>query len=388
MKTAAVIAEFDPFHNGHAFLLEKARTLTGADSVVVLLSGDFVQRGLPASACRRSRAEMALRCGADLVLSYPVRFCTSSAETYASRAVEILTRLGVCDFLVFGSECGETAPLLEAARYFVSESADYREALRERLRNGDSYPAARAAASPFGSLLETPNNTLGIEYCKAILRTGSPLVPRTAERIPGISASAIREAAGTDRERETAERLMPGPAARILLREKERSGTVSADDLTVLLRDRLRRLQSAEDAAGYYEVPAPLASAIFRERNRCSSFSSFSEELKTKDRTLSAVRRALLHIALGIGKREAGETGLYTQILGFGKAGEEILGRIGKASSIPVVAKAADAERTLSPGALTLFREDTDACDLFEGIGALKAGRSAVPEIANPIVIV
>ena len=146
MKTAGIIAEYNPFHNGHAYQLAKARELTGADYLVVIMSGDFVQRGAPAILDQHDRAELALLGGADLVLQLPCHFALGSAQHFARGAVSLLTALGCVDFLCFGSEYGDTAPFLELADVLLHEPEEYRELLSGLLRNGLSFPTARAQA--------------------------------------------------------------------------------------------------------------------------------------------------------------------------------------------------------------------------------------------------
>ena len=147
MKTAAVIAEFNPFHNGHAFLLEKARALTNADYVMTLMSGDFVQRGEPALIDRHARAMMALSSGADLVLSSPTGVVLSSAEGYAEGSLKLLSSLGLVDYLVFGSECGDIRALTACAEALLHGDEAFKIKLMEGLKRGLSFPRARAEAS-------------------------------------------------------------------------------------------------------------------------------------------------------------------------------------------------------------------------------------------------
>lgn len=146
MTITAVIAEYNPFHNGHAYQLAKARELTGADYLVVIMSGDFVQRGAPAILDQHDRAELALLGGADLILQLPCHFALGSAQHFARGAVSLLTALGCVDFLCFGSEYGDTAPFLELADILLHEPEEYRELLSGLLRNGLSFPTARAQA--------------------------------------------------------------------------------------------------------------------------------------------------------------------------------------------------------------------------------------------------
>ena len=166
MKTAAVIAEYNPFHNGHQFHLECTRSLTGADYVVAVMSGDFVQRGQCAVTDKYARTRMALLGGADLVLELPALFACGSAGDFAAGAVALLDGLGVADALCFGSECGDIAPFLRAASLLCAESPAFQAALQGRLKEGWSFPKARAAAlfllpqqHPGAGILPVPDQT-------------------------------------------------------------------------------------------------------------------------------------------------------------------------------------------------------------------------------------
>ena len=192
MKTVGIIAEYNPFHNGHAYLIAEAKRITGADYAVVVMSGDFAQRGTPAIWDKYTRTRAALLGGADLVFELPVIYATASAEYFAEGGVALLTALGV-DAICFGSECGDIDALMEIARLFTNESPEFKTTLAQSLREGKSYPIARedayrahctAHALPVREdILCNPNNLLGIEYCKAILTQNSSLVPFTVQRI-------------------------------------------------------------------------------------------------------------------------------------------------------------------------------------------------------------
>ena len=206
MKTAGIIAEYNPFHRGHEYQIQYTREKLGADYVIVAMSGDYVQRGTPALISKHLRTEMALRCGADLVLEMPVSVSTASAEAFAMGGVSLLDSLGVVDILCFGSESGEITALKELAEVLVEEPEEYRILLKSFLSQGLSFPAARSQAlteyfknprnftgddfdgvltpllNQVTRILNTPNNILGIEYCKALLRLNSKIQPVTIRR--------------------------------------------------------------------------------------------------------------------------------------------------------------------------------------------------------------
>ena len=187
MKVTGIIAEYNPFHQGHAYHLARARELTGADRLLVVMGGNFMQRGEPAIVDKYARAEMALKNGADLVLELPAAAATGSAEYFAEGAVELLDASGVVDALCFGSELGKLAPLERAAALLLEEPEEYRQLLREELKRGKNFPEAReialSAFFPERELLSAPNNILAIEYLKALKRRKSSIEAVTIPRL-------------------------------------------------------------------------------------------------------------------------------------------------------------------------------------------------------------
>ena len=186
MKTVGIIAEYNPFHNGHQYHIQQSKNLTGADAAVVLMSGHFTQRGLPAVADKWQRAKWAIQGGADLVFELPFVYAVRSAELFAKGGISILHRLGV-DFVSFGSETGSLEPLLSAAKVLADEPPAFRQLLTEGLDTGLSFPAARQAAlhDYLGNTfpLSTPNDILAVEYLKWLCRLSSPVKPITLRRI-------------------------------------------------------------------------------------------------------------------------------------------------------------------------------------------------------------
>ena len=146
MKIVGIIAEYNPFHKGHEFHIEKAKKITGADAAIIIMSGDYVQRGIPSIMPKHLRTQMALACGADVVLELPVCYATGSAEYFATGAVSLLEALGCVDYLCFGSECGEIKILQQIADVLCKETELYKVLLQKHLKNGNAFPAARKLA--------------------------------------------------------------------------------------------------------------------------------------------------------------------------------------------------------------------------------------------------
>ena len=204
MKIVGIIAEFNPFHNGHRRIFEKARE-SGADHIVVVMSGDYVQRGLPAITDKFTRCAYALDQGADLVLELPIYYSLGSAEFFASGAISVLNHLGCVDTLLFGSEYEDISTTMEVAKILLEEPVEYTNQLKKASKEGLSYPAARQKAltsvlpslSDKSDLIVSPNNILGIEYTKALLRSGSTIGPMTISRSDNGYSSTVLPSEGS-----------------------------------------------------------------------------------------------------------------------------------------------------------------------------------------------
>ena len=413
MRVNGIIAEYNPFHNGHRYQMEESRRLTGADYTVVVMSGDFVQRGAPALADKQARAEMALRCGADLVLELPVLYAASSAEAFASGAVALLHGLGAVTHLCFGSECGDVDALGQIAAFLLDEPEQYRTALKAFLKQGLSYPSARAGAisacreagealpEGCGEILASPNNILGIDYIKALLRLESDMVPVTIQRVgagyhegfydgfpapaqsasrPGPSLSsalAIRQALQQGCTLARLAGFMPGESLQILNTYTEKARLLHADDFSPLL---------------FYKLSQSLSDRIAGQLNGFAGYESFCELLKTKNMTYTRISRCLLHILLGIEKAHMalGQSlghAPYARVLGFRRQAAPLLGAIGKLSSVPLVTKLADAKKSLEADAYRLLELDVRSSALYRAMACAHTGRPPKNEFSTPLVM-
>lgn len=402
-----IIAEYNPFHNGHAYQIEQARLLTGCDFLVVVMSGDYVQRGAPAVFDKYTRTRMALACGADLVLELPVACSCASAEFFASGAVSLLDGLGCVDFLCFGSESGDLQSLMEPARILAKESPVFQEALRRGLSLGLSFPAARkeafraCASNP--DILDLPNNILGIEYLKALLQRESSIKPVTIKREGQgyhdtlldsgfASASGIRRFLKQEEAPLSAlpalKESLPDPVMEVLKDALAHTLPVWEEDFSMLLRYELLR-QSASDLTRYADISPDLGRRLKNCADKFSSFSEFVALVKTKDVTYTRITRALFHILLNLtGEDTRNSVAMpYARILGFRKDHSRILGLLKENSRIPIIPKAADYKTYLTPDLQPLFEKDLFAANLYETIAAAKQKRAFLHDLKRSPVI-
>ena len=434
MKVTGIIAEYNPFHRGHKYQIDYCKKELGADYVIVAMSGDYVQRGTPALLSKHVRAEMALRCGADLVLEMPVSVSTASAEAFAMGGVSMLDGLHIVDSLCFGSEYGEVSALMELAEILVEEPEEYRQLLKEFLSNGLSFPSARCQAlteyfknphnftgddfdgvltpllNQIVQILNSPNNILGIEYCKALLRLKSNIKPVTLKR-QGMgyhetlaetdgsdrfsctdgstfaSASAIRELLKATLTPETISRIasqVPDEISLLLASSLQRNGFLTEDALDPLLSYCILK-ENADSFCSYLDVSRDLAERIMNRSNELNGFLQAASFLKTKELTQSRIQRALLHVILGI--REVPATVPYARVLGFRRESSTLLKEIKDSSSIPLITKLADANSLLDESGRSLLYETVFSSNLYEKLLCRKNGRNFVHEYQKQLVI-
>ena len=430
MNITGIIAEYNPFHNGHLYQLERARVDTSADYVIVVLSGDFVQRGAPAILDKYVRTQMALECGADLVLELPVCYAASSAEYFSMGAVSLLDKLGCVNYLSFGSECGNVKELLDIASIIIEETPAYREALNLYLRQGMHFAQANAKAvsaqfadsTSIEEVLSSPNNTLGIAYLKALFKRSSQIQPHTIKRqlsdyhdtdAGALSASAVRRSllssAAKSYEQPMAQtspelqNQIPASVFAALLSAYGKSYPIQEDDFSVQLVYRLRSLfaEAAQTSANkndialclteYADVSEDLAYRIYTSVSQYESFSQFCLLLKSKELTYSRISRALLHILLGI-KKSRLDTFVqddyisYARILGFRKEATPLFSEIKTNSKIPLISKLADAQKLLSTPAYQMLLADIHAADLYEQTACMKYRQPFQSEYSREII--
>ena len=386
MKLLGITAEYDPFHNGHAYHIREAKLRSGCDSLVVLMSGDFTQRGTPAIMDKYVRAEAALRNGADIVIELPVYSATASAEGFAEGAMRAFSDLGV-DCISYGVECGEkpeetVAQIREAASFFAEEPEEFRTLLKEALAEGMSYPVARHSAyrkltGEDGAFLSSPNNILAIEYEKAMLRlkasfTSVPIAragkgyhdPSPSEL---ASATAIRKLIIEDSSlSETV------PMNLLSLYEEPAKHPVTADDLSGALFSALHG-RSWQELAEFSDVSADTAKRLTEASKKPFTWTSLTEDLRERSHTLTHVNRALCHILLNITKDDeqryrAAAHVPYLHVLGIRKEAAPLLGQLADRSPAPLLVRLGKDMKTLPEDASRLFDRELAATALFSHI--------------------
>jgi predicted nucleotidyltransferase len=411
MKVNGIIAEYNPFHNGHKYQLDESLKLTGADYTVVVMSGNFVQRGDPALIDKHTRARMALLGGADLVLEIPSLYATSSAEYFANGSVSLLTKLGVVTHLCFGSECGDVSVLKRIAEILVDEPPEYAATLKRFMKQGMTYPNARTWAlmqhypdmAENKDVFSSPNNILGISYLKSILRQKSALEPVTIKRVgadyharylsaPLCSSLAIRQALCLDKSTEFLKEQMPSFACDLLSEQLASGSAAHSNDFSAALYYKL--LSEREFGyEKYLDVSPDLSDRIQNRLNEFKDCESFCDLLKTKEMTYTRISRCLLHIFLNITGEDmqtAAQLGYtpYARVLGFRKSAAPLMSAIKEKSSIPLVTKLADAEKQLSEEAFLMLKKDITTSQLYYGVLSGKTTQPTPNEYTIPLVIV
>lgn len=402
MKAVGLVTEYNPFHNGHLYHLNKAMELTGADISVAVMSGDFVQRGEPAVLDKYTRTSMALNSGVNLVVELPVNYAVSSAESFAAGALKVLDYVKA-DSIAFGSESGDIERLSKLAHILCDNEDTLYKEISKYTANGISYAAARQNVvekltdKDTAAMLTSSNNILAVEYLKAIIKNNYAIKPYTVQRQGDsyndtdirseyASATALRENLKADNISE----YIPVKAGLIL---SSNTNYIYPDDITEVLFTRLLDILFAsnydknvfiENVMQYPDVSKEIAGRLYKSAmdmitrtvpqgaeskdNGLFSFGSLCEHIKTKEVPLSRIKRALVRITLGLDKKhmEKYANEPYIRVLGFDKKGQEYLSYIRKTVEVPLITKTADYKEMLL--------DDIHAANIYNMIVAGKYG--------------
>ena len=352
-KILGIVAEYNPFHNGHLYHLEKAKEETGSSYTIAIISGNFTQRGSTSLVDKWSKAKMAISNGVDLVIELPVLYSTSSAENFADGAIKILNSLKVVDYLSFGSETSDISALNTFADVLYNEPKEYKNILSLELNKGLSYPKARENAlltylkgyNNLQNIISSPNNILGIEYLKALKKYKSNIQPIPIERFESsyndttytgkiASATAIRNIVKNNGF-DILKKLVPESTFSTLI-ENIKVGKI-LPDLSVFEKEiiYILRKMSIAEISNLPDVSEGLEFAIKNAANSCNSIIEFLNIIKSKRYTSSRLQRILLYALLGITKKDMAiskKTIPYIRVLGFNQRGKYLLSQITKAN--------------------------------------------------------
>lgn len=432
MSITAIIAEYNPMHKGHEYLIDRARQLTGADYVLVVMSGDFVQRGAPAIMNKYMRTKTALIGGADLVIELPSYYSLSSAEYFAKGAISLIDSLNIADSLCFGVECDDMRLLYELAEIpvfykekydafiskFTSDGFTFAKAdamaickiIGEMTDNTDSYVFSYSI-DELEQILSSPNNTLAISYIKALISINSPIKAYGIKRLDSdyhdnslgaLSSSAVRKEL-TDGNYAPLKDQLSDEMYDYLNTNLNITYPIDTDDYSDILVYKLMDIIFGNGnnikASGilrlteFLDVSESLAARIINYISDFKSFTQFTALLKTKDTTYLRISRALMHIVLNIKKSNfnkyvANNYSLYARILGFNESSSGILSLLKQNSTIPVISKLADAEKKISDElTMKLFNENTYSAEIYGHIASNKFKTDFIPEYSRPIVL-
>lgn len=350
-KVLGIIAEYNPFHNGHLHHLQNSLKLTNADYTIAIITGNFTQRGSTSLIDKWSKAEIALKNGIDLVIELPLLYSISSAENFAEGAIKILSSLNVVDYLSFGAETDDIVTLNVIADTLYREPKEYKNILSHELSKGLSYPKARENAllmylqdiRRFANVLSTPNNILGIEYLKALKKFKSPIMPVAIKRFDVgyndttyteniASATAIRNIVKNN-SLDILKKVVPENSFSTIL-ENIKIGHV-LPDLSTFEKQIIYNLRSMsiEEIANLPDVSEGLEYAIKNAANSCNSIVEFLSIIKSKRYTSTRLQRILLYSLLNITKKDmqiSRKTVPYIRILGFNERGRYIISEVAR----------------------------------------------------------
>ncbi len=396
MKVLGVIVEYNPFHNGHLYHIKKSKEISGADYVVSVMSGNFIQRGEPAIVNKWIRAKMALLSGVDLIIELPLPYAVSSAEFFAFGAIKILNDIGIVDYICFGSENSDINNLDAIAKILINEPESYKALLKKALSEGLSYPLSREIAlseyiesenfriDELSELLTSSNNILGIEYLKALRKLKSNITPLTIKRTNNTynssaltgnisSATSIRRhvmETSDSAEENLLKEVMPEVCLCILNKEfSSGRGPVFAENFEDIILALLRKMDTS-DIRKYPYISEGLENRIKKASLTSGSYYELVDNICTKRYTKTRIQRILMSILIGITSYDfdmfnqyGGPT--YARVLGFNEKGKYLLSKTKKKTSIPVILKTADFMQSCNPLVRKMLELESYSTDIY-----------------------
>lgn len=378
MNVVGIIAEYNPFHKGHAYQIQKAKEQCGAEFAVVVMNGDFVQRGEPAIFDKYTRTKEALLGGADLIFELPVRFGLSSAGDFAMGGILALNALPFVTHLCFGTETGDLTPLLQAATFLCDEPDSYRTRVKHFVKQGILYPKARSLALAAESGLPTgtwdsPNNILGLEYCVALQKLHSKIKPFTIRR------------EGQGYHDNDTPALSDFPSATFLRKQIRKAGekeNLSLSDFSSLIG---YSLLTAKDLCRIKDITPDLSDRIRNELPKYREINEFVKTIKNPSLTTGRIKRSFFQCLFDIEKEEPVMP--YLRVLGMKKEASSLLSQKENASCQILTKLAFDVPK-MDDTAKKLFAKDLLASDLYRQVFCHKYNQTLPNEYQHsPIVL-
>lgn len=378
MNVVGIIAEYNPFHKGHAYQIQKAKEQCGAEFAVVVMNGDFAQRGEPAIFDKYTRTKEALLGGADLIFELPVRFGLSSAGDFAMGGILALNALPFVTHLCFGTETGDLTPLLQAATFLCDEPDSYRTRVKHFVKQGILYPKARSLALAAESGLPTetwdsPNNILGLEYCVALQKLHSKIKPFTIRR------------EGQGYHDNDTPALSDFPSATFLRKQIRKAGekeNLSLSDFSSLIG---YSLLTAKDLCRIKDITPDLSDRIRNELPKYREINEFVKTIKNPSLTTGRIKRSFFQCLFDIEKEEPVMP--YLRVLGMKKEASSLLSQKENASCQILTKLAFDVPK-MDDTAKKLFAKDLLASDLYRQVFCHKYNQTLPNEYQHsPIVL-
>ena len=385
-SVTGIITEYNPFHNGHLYHLNQAKKKGESDYIICVMNGNFTQRGLPALTDKWSRTKMALASGVDLVIELPLIYGIRSAEYFADGSVQLLSKTGIVQNIVFGSEAGDIRPLTLIAEILSKEPSDYKNDLQHHLKQGDSFPAAREKAlisyiqnhtpdyakffsnidnsdgdnkkalAKIVKIISSPNNILGIEYIKSLIENDLSITPLTIKRVHNnyhslntdtkyASATAIRGLINQGKMSKS-KSLLPNYCYQLLKNEIE-SGKIPllTKNLGMMILGKIRQM-TVDELSTYSEINNGLENRYKEAAHKAGTINQLIDQVIAKSITRTRIQRNLLHILFGLNQNEFLEmdkTGpSYLRILGFSKRSEKLLSYLKEKAVLPMIIQPAN----------------------------------------------
>lgn len=378
MSVIGIIAEYNPFHNGHLYLINEARKTEDPEGIICVMSGNFLQRGEPALCHKWARARMALAAGADLVIELPFCFAVRSAYYFARGGVNLLASTGLVTHIAFGSESGNLKKLDALAGYWLEESPEFKNQLKQYLDKGLNFPAARARAlediveeKNLKDFIKNPNDILAVEYLRnikekklaitpiVIKRTGSGYHSTELTRI--ASATAIRQALKNNVPMEKIKEALPETSFNILNEEIEKGyAPVLDEELGNLILFKLRTM-TEEELINIYEIKEGLEGRFLNAAYQSADLEELRQNIKTKRYSMTRINRTLLYALFDFTWEKArlfDEHGpRYIRVLGFSEKGQTLLRKIKKNSPLKILSRGSEIKKALTKDPDPVLRE-------------------------------